>query len=101
MVFAAVELKSTKAAELLVAEGANIMAKNADGRWAMQLAKEAEDDQMITYLKSVKSISYRADTEKSADEEKSDEGGGVVIPTPSPSPEESPYITSWAAFFMS
>ncbi len=123
MFFAAVELKSTKAAEILIAKGASIVTKNADGRWAMQLAKEAEDEQMITYLKSVKSLPYRADEETyladeetyranektyranektyRADEEKSEEGGGVVTPTPSPSPEESPYITSWADFFMS
>lgn len=92
MFFAAVEHKSTKAAEILIDKKASVVTKNSKGKWAMQLAKEAKDDQMITYLKSVKSFPYQAD------EEKSKEGGGELTPPPSPSPEESPYVTSWIQF---
>lgn len=94
MFFAAVELRSTKAAEILIDAGANVVTKNSEGRWAMQLAKEAEDEQMIAYLKSVKSFPYQAD-------EGLTKGGAGGTPTPSPSPEESPYVTSWAEFAFS
>ena len=95
MFFAAVELQSTKAAKILIEKGADVVTKNREGRWAMQLAKDTQDDGMITFLKSVKSFPYQAD------EDKSKESGGEASPTPSPSPEESPYITSWAEFTFS
>ncbi|MCJ1361877.1 Ankyrin-3 [Acarospora aff. strigata] len=58
--FAAVERGSVKAVEILIDLGADVLTKDTDGRRAWQLARQADDVEMIQLLKKpIKSFPYQ------------------------------------------
>ncbi len=78
--FAAIKLGSIEGAATLLSQGADLLSRNVDGLTALQLAKEIDDEKMVRFLQSTKSMYYKPSDQATIAESEFD--GSTLNSTP-------------------